>query len=483
MILPPKPRPPDPLTLLGRHLPPKRDPNYRIVPPPDPHQPLLGHLFPSLYHLLSLEAILPVLQRTGTTSQRQRRLPAHEVVWLVIAQSWFPQRSLAKVWRHLHPSTDHAEPVDSAFTQARQRLGARPLRLLFHQTCRPLSSPGHLGAYHKGWLLVALDGSVFEAPDTKANRQVLGSASNQHGPGAFPQLRLAALCEVGTHVITDVEIGPYVRSEQDLSRKLLRRLPKRRLVLMDRGLSYFELIAAVRRRRSHVLARVKAQQRDLPVEKRLPDGSYLSTIYPSSNAKRSKRGGLPVRVIRYTHDDATREGCGEESCLLTTILSPGVLSAWEAVRLYPWRWEEESVLAEIKETLLQNKQPLLRSKTPELVLQEMYGLLLGHYLVRGVMAQAAQQKGVVVSAVRLSLKNSLEVVEDRLKDEAGPDWRRGLEREVSRQKLRPKRPRKYPRVKKATRSRWPTKKPCSKPPPQPTRHLAEIIRILQTDGH
>jgi hypothetical protein len=484
LILPPKPSPPDPVTLLLERFPPAADPNLcRVVTLADAHQPVLGHLFPSLYQLLSREAILDVLQRTGTASQRQRRLPAHEVVWLVIAQSWFPQRCLAKVWRHLHPSPDHTEPVDSAFTQARQRLVARPLQLLFHRTCRPLSSPGRLGAYHKGWLLVALDGSVFEAPDTKANRRVLGSASNQHSVAAFPQLRLSAICEVGTHVVTDVEMGPYVRSEQDLSLKMLRRLPSGRLVLMDRGLSYFELIAAVRRRRSHVLARVKAQQRDLPVEKRLPDGSYLSTIYPSSNAKRAKRGGLQVRVLRYTHNDPTRDGCGEESCLLTTILSVAVLSAAEAVRLYPWRWEEESVFAEIKESMLLNKQPLLRSKTPELVLQEMYGLLVGHYLVRVVMAQAAQYQAVQVAAVRLSFKNSLQVLEDRLKDTAGPTWRQALEREVSWQKLRAKRPRKYPRVKKATRSRWPNKKPGSEPPPQPTKHLAEIIRILQTDGH
>jgi hypothetical protein len=231
--------------------------------------------------------------------------------------------------------------VDSAFTQARQRLGASPLQLLFHRTCRPLSEPGVVGAYHRHWLLVALDGSVFEAPDTKANRQTLGSASNQHGDGAFPQLRLAAVCEVGTHAVTDVAIGSYARSESELSRQLLRRLPKGRLVLMDRGLSYFDQVQAVRRRHSHVLARVKAQQRDLPVEKVLADGSYLSTIYPSSNAKRAKKDGLVVRVIRSTHDDPSRDGCGAESRLITTLLSVAALSASEAVRLYPWRWEGE----------------------------------------------------------------------------------------------------------------------------------------------
>lgn len=489
MILPPLPRPPSPLDLLQRHLrkrttaePPAVLPRLPQCGPPAPQ-----HLFPSLYLLLPRQAIDDVLRQTNTHSQRRRRLPAPEVVWLTIAQSWFAHRSLAKVWRHLHPSVDRPEPADSAFTQARQRLGARPLRLLFQRTCRPLSTPGGVGAYHRHWLLVALDGSVFEAPDTPANRRVLGAASNQHGSGAFPQLRLAALCEVGTHAITDVALGPYSASEQALSLRLLRRLPAQRLVLMDRGLSYFELIAAVRQRHSHVLARVKAQQRDLPVEEVLPDGSYLSTIYPSSNAKRARRGGLRVRVIRYTLTDPTCQTCGEEACLLTTLLEPALLGALEAVRLYPWRWEEESVFAEIKATLLANKQPLLRSKEPTLVVQEVYGLLLGHYLVRRVMAQAAQQRaaevGAEVAAVRLSLRSSLQVLEDRLGDEAGEEWLVGLQREVGWQKLRPKRTRRYPRVKKATRSRWPNKKPGARPPPQSTQHLSKSIRILLTDGH
>lgn len=484
MILPPKPPRPDPLRLFLARCP--AEPLRPLLLPPAvaPVRPCHEHLFLSLYLLLPRQAIHDVLGLTGTHSQRQRRLLAHEVIWLVIAQSWFPDRSIPKVWRHLHPSSPIKDPVSSAFTQARQRLGAAPLKLLFHRTCRPLSVPGVVGAYHRRWLLVALDGSVFEAPNTPLNRRVLGSSSNQHGDGGFPQLRLAALCEVGTHVITDVEMGPYARGELELSLKLLRRLPRGRLVLMDRGLSYFEQVLAVRRRKGHVLGRVKARQRDLPVEQVLADGSYLSTIYPSSNHKRAKRGGLRMRVIRYTHDDPSRDGCGEESCLITTILSVEQLSAWQAVRLYPWRWEEEGVFAEIKRTMLENGTPLLRSKEPRLVLQEMYGLLIGHYVVRQVMAEAAARRpGGAVEAVRLSFKGALKVLEDRLKDEAGPQWVEDLCREVGWETLRPKRPRSYPRVKKATRSRWPCKKLGAKSPPRSSKHLSESIRILQTDGH
>jgi hypothetical protein len=432
-----------------------------------------------LYRLLPLEAILAALADTATASARVRRLPAHEVVWLLVAASLFRDRSIPMVWRHVHPSSDRAAPADSAFTQARQRLGALPLKLLFHRTCRPLEGPGGPGLWHGPWLVVALDGSVFEAPDTPANRAALGSASNQHGQGAFPQLRLAAICEVGTHAITDVEMGPYASSEQALGLRLLRRLPRGRLVLMDRGLSYYELVAAVRRRKGHVLARVKVS-RGLPVERALADGSYLSTIYPSYNDRRAGRKGVRVRVIRYTHDDPCREGCGEESVLITTVLSATALTARQAVQLYPWRWEEESVFAEVKETMLQNKAPLLRSKGPALVVQEVYGMLIGHYLMRRVMAQAAEQAG---AAVRLSFKHSLEVFEDRMREPAGPGWLAGLRGEVGRQKLRPKRVRRYPRVRKATRNPWPNKKPGAKPPPQPTKPFVEVMRILLTDGH
>ena len=345
MILRPPPHEPDPLARIQARLraaEPK--PRRLVLRTPDAAHGPARHLFPSLYLLLPLDAILAALEATGSSSRRRRRLPADEVVWLVVAQSWFAGRSIPMVWRHLHPSSDDPEPAGASFTQARQRLGALPMKVLFHRTCRPLAPRDLAGVWHGGWLVVALDGSVFEAPDTPANRRALGSASNQHSEGAFPQLRLVAICEVGTHAITDVEMGPYVRSEQELSLKMLRRLPSGRLVLMDRGLSYFELVALVRRRKSHVLARVKVS-RALPVEEALPDGSYLSTIYPSYNERRAERGGIRVRVIRYTHDDPSRDGCGE-----TTVLSVPSLTARQAVRLYPWRWEEESVFAEIKET-------------------------------------------------------------------------------------------------------------------------------------
>lgn len=446
----------------------------------DPRQPVdPGHgldYVRGLFRFLPATLIHRVLADSGRLSQRKRRLPADAVVWLVIAQALFRDRSIPKVWRKLHPSNAAAEPVPSAFGQARQRLGERPLRQLFRHTAGWLGQPGDPGVFFKGLRLVALDGSVVEMPDTPANRAAFGSASNQYGPGAFPQLRLAALCEVGTHALVDVQFGRYDRAETKLCGALLNRMSSGCLLLLDRGLSYYWLVRAAVLRGNEVLARVKAGQRGLPVEKVLADGSYRSTIYPSAKARRRRVGGIAVRVIRYTHHDPALAGAGEVTCLITTIKDRWRMSAEEAVALYPWRWEEELAFKELKAVLLRNKQPLLRSKTPALVVQEVYGLLLAHQVVRQVMAAAARTATVAPS--RLSYKHSLEVLEDRLRERVGRKWYAGLLREVSQQQLSAKRERPSPRVKKANRKRWPTKKVGAAPPAKPTLPFAQAVEIL-----
>lgn len=485
MILPPPPLPPKPFDLLAgpprpADGPPQAAPwavvhSPRLAAPP---KEVLDRLLP-LYQLLPLAAVRDALHATGRHSRRQRDLPAHCVVWLVVAQSLFRGRSLPSVWRHLHTSRDAPEPDDSAFTHARKRLGAAPLRHLFAGVAAPLGQPGLRSAFHRRWRLFALDGSVFELADTPANRAHFGAASNQHKDGAFPQLQALALCEVGTHALTDLEFGPYQVSELALSQALLRRLPRGVLLLMDRGLSYYEPVRATWQRGSHVLARVKAGQRALPVEEVLPDGSYRSAIYPCFNDRRAGRDGIAVRVIRYTHDDPGRDGGGAETALITTVLDPAELSAREAIALYPWRWEEESALKEVKEVLLQGHQPLLRSKTPELVEQELYGLLLAHYVVRALMAAGAAQ--AEAEPCRLSFKRSQELLEDYLMERPGRGgkraWLKRLVAEVSRQELRPKQWRSNPRVKKVTRSQWRGKKAGDQGRVH-KRPFAEVCRVV-----
>ena len=488
MILRPPPRPRDPLDLFCRKLLAAKvtiaddASRVNVSALPGPAKEVLDRILP-LYQLLPVGVLLDILQQTRRHSRRQRDLPAHCVVWLVVAGSLFRDRSLPLVWRHLHCSRDGPEPDDSAFTHARKRLGAEPLRRAFHHVAAPLGQSGMSSAFHRAWRLFALDGSIIELADTPANRAHFGSSSNQHKDGAFPQLQLLALCEVGSHALFDFAFGPYHASELALAEGLLPRLPSGALLLMDRGLSYYEQVRLVLQRGSHVLARVKAEQRALPVEQVLPDGSYRSHIYPSSNDRRAGKEGIAVRVIRYTHDDPGRDGCGEETCLITTLLDPAELSAEEAIELYPWRWEEESTLKEVKEVLLQGKGPLLRSKTPELVEQELYGLMLAHFVVRSVMATAALV--AEVEPCRLSFKRSQEILEDYLMEKPGRSgkraWLRRLVAEVSRQRLREKEPRSNPRVKKGTRSKWPGKKKEDKGRVH-ERPFAEVCRVVTPEA-
>ena len=473
MILRPKPKKRTPFTVLLRRLeeqlraPQRLDLNlcYR-----------LDHVS-SLYLFCPLSLVLSVLHDTGRQSQRQRRLPAHDMVYFIIACSLWRDKSLPDVWQQLHSLSEQPEPAPSAFTHARKRLGIRPLRTLFHRLVR--SADALPGAFYKQWRLLALDGSVWEMPDTPENRDFFGSASNQHCEAAFPQLRVAALCEVQTHAIIDFEYGPYNNSEIALSEPLLQRLPQGCLVLMDRGLSYFNQVKVIREQGSEVLARVKVS-RALPVEEVLPDGSYLSHIYPDYNASRRKEGGIAVRVICYSHDDPKRASCGEETILITTVLDWQLLDAKEAVLLYPWRWEEESALDEAKTVLQQGKQPLLRSKKPDLVQQELYGLMLAHYLTRKVMAQAAQM--AALEPWQLSFTSSLATLKQWITETTrlGVAKRyKVLLKKVGEKKLREKRERSYPRVKKAARQKWPMKRAGSPPPEQPSKPIAQAVHILE----
>ena len=228
-----------------------------------------------------------------------------------------------------------------------------------------------------------------------------------------------------------------------------------------------------------MLARVKVS-RALPVEEVLPDGSYLSHIYPDFNASRRQEGGLAVRVINYLADDPCRASDGELTCLITTVLDWQLLGAKEAVLLFGRRWDEESVLDEVKTVLQQSKAPLLRSKTAELVQQELYGLLLAHYLNRQVMARAAEMAGQ--EPTRLSFKSSLETLKGWMTEKTRQGWARRygvLLKKVAEKELREKRERTYPRAKKAGRQKWPMKRAGTPPPVQPSKPFAQAVQIVE----
>lgn len=430
-----------------------------------------------LTQLIPERRLAAILTRTRCASERRRRLPAECVIWLVIAMTLYAADSIPKVWRRLHPTREEPEPTDAAFTQARQRLGVAPLRQLFLETARPMATPQTVGAFYRNWRLMGLDGTVFDLPDTPCNARTFGRPTTSRAEGAFPQVRVLALCELGTHAICGLAIKPLCHGEPSMVGSLLDQLSSGMLLIWDRGFLSYELIRSVCQRGAHLLARVKSNTILKPL-RRLGDGSYLAKIYPNASDRRHDRRGLMMRVIEYTHDDPNRPGAGERHRLITDLLNPDDLPAHEAPLVYHERWEEELALDEIK-THLNGRAVPIRSKTPAGVVQEIYGLILAHYVVRRVMHDAA-----VVSREdpdRLSFTDSLRILQCQLPEATQhkvETWYQRLLNEVQRQKLRPRRDRWYPRVIKRKMSNWAKKRPEHRRPPQPTKPFRESVVIL-----
>jgi Insertion element 4 transposase N-terminal/Transposase DDE domain len=363
-----------------------------------------------------LDKVQAVLDATGTTSRRQRDLPAHVVVYYVLALSLYMQVSYREVlhcllegikWL-LGPHAAVKVAGKSGISQARTRLGWEPLRRLHDELVRPVAVKQTQGAWYRRWRLVSLDGSTLDVADTADNERAFGRPGASRGTSAYPQLRLVSLVENGTHVLFGTQCGAYGDSEVRLTEPLLAWLRPGMLCLADRNFFSFDLWNKVQARGGDLLWRVKKNLR-LPCEKRLADGSYLSTIYGSDKQRRQRRNGIVVRVIEYRLDGVA--GAEPLYRLLTTILDPAQAPVEELAALYHERWEIETALDELK-THLRGTKMVLRSKTPDLVRQEFYGLLMTHFAVRGLMHEAALQAGE--DPDRLSFVHAVRVVRRKL---------------------------------------------------------------------
>lgn len=221
--------------------------------------------------------------------------------------------------------------------------------------------------------------------DERANEAAFGRPGASRGTSAFPQLRFVSLVESGTHVLFGTRLGPYATGEVTLAKEVLGALRPDMLCLADRGLFGFGLWVQARATGAQLLWRVKVNAR-LPQDQRLADGSWLSRIHASDRDRRHQRNGIVVRVIEYRlHGLSEAEPIYR---LLTSLLDPAEAPAAELAALYHQRWEIETALDELK-IHLRGARIVLRSKTPELVRQEFYGLMLAHFAVRGLMHEAA----------------------------------------------------------------------------------------------
>jgi hypothetical protein len=357
-----------------------------------------------------------VLADTGKASQRERLLPAPAVVYYVMALALWREAPLEEVLRVVCEGLQWLGGGDagvvqaskSAISQARTRLGSQVMRQLAGRVLRPLAAPGAPGAWYRQLRVMALDGSCMEVADEAANAEFFGYPGASRGQSAFPQARLLGLVECGTHVVTAAEIAPYGHSEQAMAAKMLpSALKPDMLVLADRNFFGFKLWQMACASGAKLAWRVKAD-RKLPVEQLLSDGSYLSTVFDSDDRRRA--AGQLVRVIDYVLLDSATPP--EDSYrLVTNILDPLQAPALELAALYHERWEIEGVFDEFK-THLRANSTVLRSKTPDLVLQELWGLLLAHFAVRQLMAQAAWPRAL--DPDRLSFTHAVRVIKRKL---------------------------------------------------------------------
>jgi len=338
-------------------------------------------------------AIDAVLKNTGRASIRQRDLPAHVVVYYVIALALYMQSSYREVLRCLlegiqwllGPGMIVKVVGKSGISQARTRLGWKPIQQLHDKVVKPIAVESTKGAWYRSWRLVSLDGSTMDIADEKENEEAFARPSASRGTSAFPQLRFVSLVENGTHVLFGTRMEGVKTGEITLAKEVLPSLRKGMLCLADRNFFGFELWNQARGTGSDLLWRVKKNLR-LPCEKRLPDGSYLSRVYASPKDQRHGKNGVVVRVIEYKLEGV--EGAEPIYRLLTTILDHEQAPATELAALYHERWEIETALDELK-THLRGSRMVLRSKTPDLVRQEFYGLMMAHFAVRGLMHEAA----------------------------------------------------------------------------------------------
>lgn len=340
-----------------------------------------------------LTAIRAVLTKTEKASIRQRDLPAHVVVYYVIALALYMQSSYREVLRCLlegiqwlrDPSAKIKVAGKSGISQARARLSWEPLRQLHDELIKPIGSKASKGTWYGPWRSVSLDGSTFDVADEKANEDAFGRPGASRGHSAYPQIRFVSLVENGTHVLFGSQMDAYGTGEITLAKAVLPRLEKGMLCLADRQFFGFEMWQLARATGADLLWRMKKNMR-MACEKRLSDGSYLSHVYPSERDWRRKTNGIVVRVIDYRLQGVA--GAEPIYRLVTTILEEEKAPAHELAALYHERWEIETALDELK-THLRGPKIVLRSKTPDLVRQEFYGLMMAHFAIRGLMHEAA----------------------------------------------------------------------------------------------
>jgi Insertion element 4 transposase N-terminal/Transposase DDE domain len=358
-----------------------------------------------------LETVRAILKATGREGKRKRLLPASMMVYYVIALGLFVGVGCRKVLRRLldgamwiWPNEVHVA-TESAITQARQRLGSASLERLYEQVVTPIAKKATRGAWYRLWRVVSLDGFILDIAESDENVKAFGRPGASRGNSAYPQTRVVGFLENGTHVLFGAEMDRCDAGEITMARRILSKLQRNMVCLADRNFLCYPLWEQAVATGAKLVWRAKLRL-VIPKIRKLADGSYLAKLYPSPKHRRQDREGILVRLIDYRID-----GFRESYRLVTNILDPDKAPAIELARLYSERWTIETAFDEIK-THLRGSKIVLRSKLPELVRQDVFGLLLAHYGVRFVMHDAALSEDI--STAELSFVHTLRVVHRKL---------------------------------------------------------------------
>jgi Insertion element 4 transposase N-terminal/Transposase DDE domain len=372
------------------------------------------------------DAVDEVIAVTGKVAKRAGgKLPPHVMVYFVMALALFAEDDYEEVAARLTETLrgwgsweqGWEMPTRGGITQARARLGPEPLEELFSQVAVPVADLDTAGAFLGPWRLMSVDGMEWDVPDTPQNRVAFGAKGGPGGVSAFPKARVVTVAECGSHAPVLAAVGPSAAGkgtgEQALARPLLRQLEEDWLLIADRGFYSWQDWCAAADTGAALLWRFKANI-GLPVLELLPDGSYRSVLVAPA-VRGSKRQALLeaagrgedldedqgryVRVAEYEVPD--RDGEGEVIALVTTITDLRLASAAELAQAYHQRWEHETGNAQLK-TFLRGPGKVLRSQSPAMVVQEIWGYLLTHYAISALICTAATAAGVDPDRVKFT---------------------------------------------------------------------------------
>lgn len=433
---------------------------------------------------ISPELITQVLQITNKDSTRICILTNEVMLWVVLAMGLFTDMPIRQVFKASRRLRHHEKsPARSSLCVARQRLGSEPVKELYRQVVKPMATEKTPGAFFHGMRLVGIDGTVYDVPDCETH-QHLGRASGGRGEGPFPQVRKVSLVELGTHIEFAFVYGGWKDAEKKLVKELWKSIPEDALLIEDRGFFSYESWSELHEKHN-LLIRVTNTMVFEPIEI-LSDGSYLTKIYPTPWDREKDRKGIVVRIIEYTIDDPQRTGHSEVHRLMTNLLDEKEIPAIEFVEVYHERWEHEIVYDEQKthqDPCRAEKTTHLRSQTSDGLVQELYALSLGHFIIRAMMLEAAE--AVEMDVDRLSFKGCYQILKTRLPEcdarttTSFSEWYDAVLWEMQHEDIPVRRNRINPRVIKRKMSHWLKCRPHHRKRPPLKKTFTETI-VMKT---